>query len=98
MNTVLAIIQFLCGSAIVFGVLPILIYSMDKNTPERIRLAFLSMIGFGTWFAIEPLVYWAPTSSTPGLFFSLALCYALLRYGRQVRGVIEGDPWLVGQK
>jgi len=92
MHTTLAAIQVATGLAIMLGGLVLSAAGVDSDSKRRTRWAIIGLVCWGAWLALRPLTG-HEHDSLPGLAMSLLVAYVLLRYGRQLRGILHGETW-----
>lgn len=89
--TFISWLQAVIGVAVMLSGLVILIAGVDGDTKRTTRWPLIGMVGWGAYFALSP---WAAgPDSLPGLAFAALVAYVLVRHGRQVRGIIDGEDW-----
>lgn len=84
-------LQMALGAAIVVGALLLLAAGTNAHTPLRVRWPLIGLTTWGAWLALVPAA--RGHDSPPSLALAALVVYVLLRYGRQVRGILEGDAW-----
>jgi hypothetical protein len=90
-NTLMVIAQGALGIVIVVGGLLLQALGSDHRTPFMIRLITTGLVGWGYWFFHEAQE--GRHDSPPALAMALLVAYVLVRYGRQIRGILEGEDW-----
>jgi hypothetical protein len=87
----LAWVQVCLGLAIVGGALALAVGGVDKRSPLLLRLGVVGLLCWGAWFG---LLGWAGRpDSLPAQAFALAVAYVVVVRGRQLRGILDGEPW-----
>jgi hypothetical protein len=92
----LAVVQALIGAAIAFAGFLLLMIGMDKHTPWLTRGPVIGLVGWGMWFAALPLEGKHDSAAANALAGLVA--FVLIRHGRQIRGILDGEAWWPGAR
>lgn len=85
---VLMILQIAVGTLLLVGAVLTLAGGVNQHSPAGHLTLFVALAAAAAWYAVEPLVFGAPTSTKPGLMFASLVAWALLRHGAHVRQVL----------
>lgn len=86
-------VQACIGLLIVVGGFLILQAGSDKGTPWPIKAPMIGLVAWGAWFGGLPLEGHHDSLAANALAGLVA--YVLIRYGRQVRGILASETWWV---
>lgn len=92
LHTGLSWLQVGTGLIIMLGALALLAYGIDSSTRRLVRWAITGLVCWGAWFGLCPLQGHGHDSA-PALALAGLVGYVLIRYGRQVRGILAGEEW-----
>lgn len=81
----LLVAQIGIGLCVLVGAVLTLAGGVGKGSPLLHLALFVTLAAAAAWYAIEPLVIGAATSTKPGLLFAGLVAWALLRHGPMVR-------------
>lgn len=90
-SVVLTCVQGVVGVGIVLGALLLLLLGTDRNTPILVRWPIIGLLGWGVWFTY--IAVRGYHDSPPAIALALAVAVVLLKYGRQIRGILDGETW-----
>lgn len=91
LSVALVCAQGVIGLLIIFGAFLLLALGSDETTPARVRYPIIGLMAWGFWFAY--IAASGRHDSPPALAFALAVAVVVLRYGRQIRGILDGEEW-----
>lgn len=87
----LACLQGTLALGVIVGAVLILLTGSDRRTPWRIRGALIGLALWGVW------LLWSAARGEPdsiaGQSMTALVAYVLLVYGRQIRGMLDGEIW-----
>jgi hypothetical protein len=86
-------LQGLTGLGIVLGGFLILCMGSDKHTPWLTKAPVIGLVAWGAWFG--GLALEGKHDSLAAIALAGLVAYVLLRYGRQVRGVLDRERWWI---
>ena len=92
LHTALAWLQVGMGLSIMLGALALSASGIDSSTRHLVRWAVTGLVCWGAWFGLHPLGGHGHDSA-PALALAGLVGYVLIRYGRQVRGILAGEDW-----
>lgn len=92
LHTALNGLQSGIGLAIMLGALALSALGVDARTPRLLRWAVTGLVCWGAWLGLQPLAG-RGHDSAPALAIAGLVGYVLIRYGRQVRGILAGEAW-----
>lgn len=87
----LIVVQIAIGIAIVIGGAVLAHLGLDRRSRFIHRLQLTGLVAWGIWFIWEALD--GRHDSPPALAFAALVAAVLLRNGRQIRGILDGEPW-----
>jgi hypothetical protein len=87
----LSFVQCAIGIAIVLGGLMIQAVGTGRDSPMVVHLVTTGLVGWGVWFAL--LGFQGKADSLPANAMALAVAYAVVVRGRQIRGILSGEAW-----
>jgi hypothetical protein len=87
----LCIAQGAVAAGVLLGGLVILICGVDGESPRHVRWPIIGLELWGVWLLYNA-AHGAP-DSPPSIAMTALVAYVLLRYGRQIRGVLDGERW-----
>ena len=79
------------GVMIILGGFLLLALGSDDTTPARVRYPIIGFVAWGVWFAY--IGFTGRHDSPPALAFAFAVAVVVLRHGRQIRGILDGEEW-----
>jgi len=92
----MSLLQALAALGVLCGSLILLLTSVDRYTPARVRYPMIGLVLWSVWSLL--LASDGRHDSPPGIAMTLLVAWVLLRYGRQVRGVLAGESWWPGRR
>lgn len=87
----LPFVQCLIGTIIALGGLLIQAVGAGRHSPFIVHIVTTGLVGWGVWFAI--LGFNGRPDSLPANAMALAVAYAVVVRGRQIRGILAGETW-----
>lgn len=87
----MVVLQSLIGMMILLGSVLLLALGTDKKTKACIRLPIVGLLAWSAWYVY--LAFNGHHDSPPGLAFAALVAWVLLRHGRQIRGIFDGETW-----
>jgi hypothetical protein len=91
LSNIMVISQVLIGLLIVKGAVMLLAFGVDSSTNAIQKCLVIGLLCWGTWFSYIGFI--GEHDSPPALAFGAAVAFIVLKYGRQIRGLIEGEKW-----
>lgn len=88
-----AALQVVAGLTVAVGAWTILVFGCDHSTSKAARVAFTLILVAGAGLAIEPFIVGGRPTSMAGAIIAAAVGVVLLRHGRQIRGILDGEDW-----
>lgn len=88
----LNVLQSALGLIIVLWGLVLLACGIDARSRASHRWGTVGLVCWGAWLALQSLAG-RPHDSPPSLAMAGLVAYVLVRYGRQVRGILDGEAW-----
>lgn len=96
-DLVFSVMQCLVGVAITLSAYVIAALGMDKKTHFMVRWPMAGLVGWGAWFALVPWTHHGH-DSLAAIALGLLVAFVLIVYGRQVRGILDGEVWWPGRR
>lgn len=91
LRELLAMVQFVIGLLIVAGGVILLAVGCDHRTRFTHRALVVGLVLWGAWFA---WIGWqGHHDSPPALAMGACVACVVLCNGRQIRGILDGEPW-----
>lgn len=84
-------LQGLIGLCVVAGGALLLAMGCDRRSRFVHRLLVVGLVLWGTWFAW--LAWQGHHDSPPALALGACVAFVVLAHGRQIRGILDGEPW-----
>jgi hypothetical protein len=91
LTIMLIALQALVGVMVMAGAFLLMVLGMDDETPWHIRWPVIGLMCWGYWFL--HIAVRGGHDSPPAIAFGLAVAVVVLRFGRQVRGILDGEAW-----
>lgn len=91
LSALLVVAQGVVGLAVILGALLLLVLGTDRDTPQVVRWPIIGLLCWGIWFVY--IAYEGYHDSPPAIAFALAVAVVVLKYGRQIRGILDGETW-----
>ena len=91
LSGLLVVAQGAVGLSIILGALLLLVLGTDRDTPQVIRWPIIGLLCWGMWFTY--IAFQGYHDSPPAVALALAVAVVVLKYGRQIRGILDGETW-----
>lgn len=91
LSMVLVVLQGLLGVLISAGGVVLLALGTDRHSRLWHRVLVIGLVLWGTWFAW--LAWQGYHDSPPALAMAGCVAAVVLCHGRQIRGILDGEPW-----
>lgn len=85
-------IQTVIGLSILVGGYILLAFGTDQGSSRLTKWLLRGLAVWGAWFAMTPWSLGGPDSISAQAL-GLLVAFVTLRYGRQLRGIIDGEHW-----
>lgn len=92
----LSCVQGLAALAVLIGSLVLVFTAVDRSSSARVRYPLIGLVLWSIWSLW--LAANARPDSPPGIAMTLLVAWVLLRHGRQIRGVLDGEAWWPGRR
>lgn len=84
-------VQAILGVAIVAGGVLLLVMGTDRHSRVIHKVMVLGLVLWGVWFAW--LAHIGRPDSWPAQAMAAAVAWVVIRNGRQIRGILDGEAW-----
>lgn len=84
-------VQGVVAAGVLIGALVLLFIGVDRRSPAHVRWPMIGLVLWALWMLLAAAA--GRHDSPPGIAMTALVAYVLLRYGRQVRGILDGEPW-----
>lgn len=91
LHEVLVAMQGFIGLAVIAGGAILLAVGCDRRSRLVHRGLIVGLVLWGVWFAW--LAWNGQHDSPPALAMGACVAYVVLVHGRQLRGILDGEPW-----
>lgn len=91
LTMVLVALQGLLGVLIAAGGVLLLAMGTDRHSRLCHRVLVIGLVLWGTWFAW--LAWQGHHDSPPAMAMAACVASVVLGHGRQIRGILDGEPW-----
>lgn len=90
-TVLLVALQGLLGVLIAAGGVVLLAMGTDRHSRFTHRVLVVGLVLWGVWFAW--LAWQGRHDSPPALAMAACVAMVVLSNGRQIRGILDGEPW-----
>lgn len=91
LRAVMVVLQVVIGLSIVVGGVILLAVGCDRRSRFIHRVLVVGLVIWGAWFAY---IGWRGLhDSPPALAMGACVAFVVLCNGRQIRGILDGEPW-----
>lgn len=84
-------VQGAVSASVLVGALVLLFTGVDRASPAHIRWPMIGLVLWALWMLLASAA--GRHDSPPAIAMTALVAYVLLRYGRQVRGILDGEQW-----
>lgn len=96
LDVVLSCVQGLAALAVLSGALVLVFTAVDRSTSPRVRYPLIGLVLWSIWSLW--LAANGQPDSPPGIAMTGLVAWVVLRHGRQIRGVLDGEDWWPGRR
>lgn len=90
-TSTLVILQALIGVVIVISGAMLIAMAVDRHSRFLHKAALTGLVIWGVWFVWEASR--GRHDSPPALAFAGLVAFVVAKNGRQIRGILDGEPW-----